>query len=401
MSTGAVETTIGKRPVVVVRTDWADPVRSGIELLTAGARARQIGGAVCLLDDSGRTLPVTLDDVPVIAAGGARGAWLSALWRMTSATRRAHASWRDRSGAIARELHREWRRNAGDDRLPFELRQRLRAIADASIRSARPDIDRYPRRLLRQAATVLQPSDVAARARAEMAAHGIDANTPLVTFESRTRPDIARAAIEVLRRDRYTVAWIGDVWDGWGVEDGVIDLTAAAGRSPLLQVFLLATSTFVVCESVDLQQLACFTNTPSLLINAKEPFMPYPVPANGLYLLATAIDLERVQPIHIEEMFTEPYFRDLRKREARGRRRGSFGYRDNTADEVIKAIRELQAGLASNWTDESDSQRRFRARVLDAGASLATVSPHVAEWGPDAGFIGDGRLVRFQADRLS
>jgi hypothetical protein len=25
----------------------------------------------------------------------------------------------------------------------------------------------------------------------------------------------------------------------------------------------------------------------------------------------------------------------------------------------------------------------------------------VAEWGPDSGFIGDGRLVRFQADRVS
>jgi hypothetical protein len=108
-----------------------------------------------------------------------------------------------------------------------------------------------------------------------------------------------------------------------------------------------------------------------------------------------------VQPIHIEQMFTEPYFRDIRKREARGRRRGSFGYRDNTADEVVKGIEELRAGLASNWTDESESQRQFRARVVEAGAALAAVSPHVVEWGPDAGFIGDGRLVRFQADRLS
>ena len=46
-------------------------------------------------------------------------------------------------------------------------------------------------------------------------------------------------------------------------------------------------------------------------------------------------------------------------------------------------------------------KRQFRARVVEAGAALAAVSPHVVEWGPDAGFIGDGRLVRFQADRLS
>jgi len=354
-----------------------------------------------MLDDAGEALPVALDDVPVVTADGPQGAWLSAVWAAASSVRDARARWQNWAGAIARELHREWRRSAGDDRLPFELRQRLRAIADASIGRARPEIDRFPRRLLRHAPAVLRFSDAAARARTELAAHGITGESPLVTFETRTRPDIASAAIDVLRHDGYTIAWLGDRCDDWGPRDGVVDLTTAAEKSPLLQMSLLATSAFVVCESVDVQQLAYFTNTPSLLINAKEPFMPYPVTANGLYVLATAIELERVQQIDIETMFTEPYFRDLRKREARGRRRGSFGYRDNTADEVVEAIRELQAGLASNWTDESDSQRRFRARVVEAGAALAEVSPHVVEWGPDAGFIGDGRLVRFQADRVS
>jgi len=354
-----------------------------------------------MLDGAGEALPVALDDVPIVTADGPQGVWLSAVWAATSSVRDARARWQNWAGAIARELHREWRRSAGDDRLPFELRQRLRAIADASIGRARPEIDRFPRRLLRHAPAVLRFSDAAARARTELAAHGITGESPLVTFETRTRPDIASAAIDVLRHDGYTIAWLGDRCDDWGRRDGVVDLTTAAEKSPLLQMSLLATSAFVVCESVDVQQLAYFTNTPSLLINAKEPFMPYPVAANGLYVLATAIELERVQQIDIETMFTEPYFRDLRKREARGRRRGSFGYRDNTADEVVEAIRELQAGLASNWTDESDSQRRFRARVVEAGAALAEVSPHVVEWGPDTGFIGDGRLVRFQADRVS
>jgi putative glycosyltransferase (TIGR04372 family) len=370
-------------------------------LLTAAARARIIGGAVCMLDGAGQGLSVTLDDVPIVKADGPQGAWLSAVWTATSSVRDARARWHNRAGAIARELHREWRRSAGDDRLPFELRQRLRAIADTSIRRARPHIDRFPRRLLRHAPTVLQLSDVATRARTELAAHGITDDSPVVTFETRTRPDIASAAIEVLHRDGYTVAWLGDRREDSRTRDGVVDVTTAIERSPLLQMSLVATSAFVVCESVDVQQLACLTNTPSLLINAKEPFMPYPIAANGLYVLATAIDLERVQKIDIETMFTEPYFRDLRKREARGRRRGSFGYRDNTADEVVEAIRELQAAVASNWTNESDSQRRFRALVVEAGAALAEVSPHVVEWGPDAGFIGDGRLVRFQADRVS
>ena len=401
MTIAAVETRIGTRPVVVVRPDWSDPVRSGIDLLTAAARARSISGAVCVLDGMREAPPLALGDVPIVTVEGPRGAWLSARWNATSAARRTRAWWRERTESVARELHREWRRTAADDRLPAELRQRLRAIADARIVRTRPDIDRFPRRFLRDAPAVLRRTDVTVRARVELAAHGVPIDTPLVTFESRTRADIASAAIDALRRDGYTVAWIGNRWDGWRTPQGLVDLTEAVERLPLLQLFLLAASAFVVCESVDLQQLAYFTKTPSLLMNAKEPFMPYPVAANGLYVLATAIDLERVHLLNIKEMFTEPYFRDLRIREARGRRQGSFGYRDNTADEVVEAIAELRAGLASNWTDESESQRQFRARVVDAGAALAAVSPHVVEWGPDAGFIGDGRLVRFQADRLS
>ena len=123
--------------------------------------------------------------------------------------------------------------------------------------------------------------------------------------------------------------------------------------------------------------------------------------ANGLFALCNAIDLDTAHAITIGDMLREPYFRDLRKQEARGRRRGSYGYRDNTSEEVIEALKEMTAGIGGGWTMETESQSRFRARVVEAGAELAVVSPHVAEWGPDGGFIGDGRLVQFQADRVA
>jgi hypothetical protein len=68
---------------------------------------------------------------------------------------------------------------------------------------------------------------------------------------------------------------------------------------------------------------------------------------------------------------------------------------------LIEAINEMRAGIAAGWTTESVGQSRFRERVVEAGTALAAVSAHVAEWGPDEGFIGDGRLVQFQADRVS
>ena len=183
--------------------------------------------------------------------------------------------------------------------------------------------------------------------------------------------------------------------------DGLLDLRNDRPQGPLLEMCVVAASTFLVCESSSLQHLAYVTNTPSLTINAREPFAPYPVRPNGLFALCTPVDLETAQRIPLADMLSEPYFRDLRKQEARGRRRGSYGYFDNTAEELIAALREMMAGMVAGWANETESQARFRARVVDAGAALAAVSPHVAEWGPDEGFIGDGRLVAFQADSVS
>jgi len=389
------------RPVFLLRPDWSQPARAGIDLLAAAARAREIGGTVCLLPDSTHPLRISLEDAPVIAAEGRQAAWLSVRWRMASAARELHAWWRETTASAAHEWRRELRRQAADERLPFELRQRLREMADATARYARPEIDRYPRRLLRAPSSVSLSRTLIEEARTELKACGIDEGVPLVTFESRTRPDVAAAAIAFLLREGYTVARVGGRGERVRSCDRVVDLTSMRPRSPLLELFCVSASTFIVCESLNLQQLAYVTNTPSLLINAREPFVAYPVRANGLFALCTPIDLETAQGLTIGDMLTEPYFRDLRKQEARGRRRGSYGYRDNTADELIKALEEMKACIDSGWPGESESQSRFRARVVDAGAALAAVSPHVAEWGPDAGFIGDGRLVRFQADRVS
>ena len=59
----------------------------------------------------------------------------------------------------------------------------------------------------------------------------------------------------------------------------------------------------------------------------------------------------------------------------------------------------MHDGLAHGW-DEQASQTTFRHDVVAAGAALAPGLPYVAKWGPDEGFIGDGRLARCQAERV-
>jgi putative glycosyltransferase (TIGR04372 family) len=395
----AIETTAGGRRVLLLRPDVSQPVRCGIDLVAAAAHARETGGAIYLLLD-GESMPVSVDGVPVITPHGVQRLWLSAVWRTASAAKDVRAWWRHLETSVAHEWRRELRRHIGDDQLPLELRQRLRTLAEASTRRGRTETSAFPRRMLRASSAVSLLPDFVEEARSQLTALGITDGRPLVTFESRTRPDIAAAVMELLVSEGYAVARIGEPADGVRSCDGVVDLTTSS-RPLSLEMFLVYASAFIMCESIDLQQLAYLVNTPSLVINARDPFVAYPLRKNGLFGLSAAIDLEAAQPITIGDMLTQPYFRDLHKQQVRGRRRGSHGYRDNTVEELTEAIKEMRAGIADGWASESESQSRFRQRVVEAGTALAPISAHVAEWGPDDGFIGDGRLVRFQADRVS
>lgn len=277
------------------------------------------------------------------------------------------AWWREAVASASHELYREFRRQAGDERVPPEVRQGLRELANrAHIRSVnvKGRVLRLPRRVLREPAAVAAP------------AHSLGEETggkPLVIVEARMRPDIAASVVTFLTTCGYHV----------------LDFASKRGSQPA-DTCPLSAAAFVVCGSVEMQQQAYRTNTPSLTINATDPFSAYPIRANGLFLLKTAIDLDTGRVLHVDDLLTDWYFRNLR----------NCGYRENTAQEVIGGIEELRAGITSGWT-ETAGQARFRSRVVEAGVALADSFPFVAEWGPDAGFIGDGRLVRIQADTTS
>lgn len=390
-----MEATADGRPVLVVRPD-PSPGQCSVDMLCTLARARARAAGACFLAPMGEAESLAASvvgaDVPVIRPEGWQKAWLESRWRTSAAADGARARWRAAAASGLQEWYRELRRHAGDQRVPAALRRRLREAGHRSygrsvaLRSAQAP---YPRRLLRAASTVAWSPGMVEHARAGMETAGVPAGAPVVAFEMRTRPDVARTAIRALVDDGYAVVRIGDPGAGPMRQPGLIDLTTATSRSVRTELVLVH-ARFAILGSLALQQLAYLTNTPSLTIDATDPFTLYPIRSNGLLLLATAVDLGSGRELSVDEWLTEAYFRNRR----------NFGYRGVTADELLDAIREMQDGVAGGWSD-TDAQRRFRIRVVEAGRALAPVTAAVAEWGPDGGFIGDGRLARVQAARMS
>jgi len=392
MDSTIVANTVGG-PVLVSRPDQSSVGRVSVDILKTLLLARRRHGTAHFLGRpdpaTDALLSLTTDDIPVGHAGGITGAWLRARWRVATVARLGADRFADASASFWHELYREIRRHAGDERLPSPLRSQLRATAQRSLarsaaagRRAAP----FPRRLLRDRVKTFLPASLLEEATRRAGALGIRAGAPVVAFEVRTRPEAAAEAIRFLVSEGYTVVRIGETSSGALHLPGVIELASSADSSPLLDLFVLLSSRFLVCGSIDLQHVAYLTNTPSLTLNASDPFSAYPIREDGLYTLRTVVDLDTGRLLTADDLLSDSYFRNLR----------NCGYRDNTPGEMLEAVREMHEGVTHGWS-ERESQAQFRKRVGDAGAVLARSVPLVAEWGPDEGFIGDGRLARFQA----
>lgn len=279
--------------------------------------------------------------------------------------------WRDSLSLFWYEIGREVRRHAGDERLPVEIRTRVREFSQrALLRSSRAatPVEPYPRRALRDRAKATLPPPLVEQARAAARAAQIELDVPVVAVDASIDSDALREAEAFLAGHGYSIVRL---------------------PPPLtpLNVYVVSVARFAICGSVELQHVACVTHTPSLLLNARDPFKGYPVRANGLYTIGTVIDLDDGRVLTPGDLLTESYFRNVR----------NCGYRSNTPAEIRQAVEEMHDGVTGGWRD-SEGQARFRARVVEAGSALASRVAHVAEWGTDGGFIGDGRLVRFQAE---
>jgi hypothetical protein len=367
----------GGRPLLVSRPDGASAGRLSVDMLTALAQARAMGARASFVRPpvvaNESLLALIAADVPLVRSDGAAAIALRARWMVAACAQRSADAWRDGAVSFWRELSRELRRQAGDERLPAALRQRLRETSQRWLsKSAAGDRpSQFPRRLLRDRLRTMLPQDLLDRARREAHARGIDLDSPIVAVDSAIGPDSLSQARAFLAQHGYGIVVLADA-------------------SPLLNVLVMLVSRFVICGSIELQHVAYLTNTPSLTLNASDPFIGYPVRDDGLYTVTRAIDLDQNRVLTMTDRLSETYFRNQR----------NCGYRGNTPAEVEHAVREMHDGLTHGWR-ESESQTRFRERVVESGVALAPRVAHVAEWGPDCGFIGDGRLARFQADEAA
>jgi hypothetical protein len=285
------------------------------------------------------------------------------------------------------EWHHELRRHAGDDRLPPDLRVHLRERAQralARLTSAMPAP--FPRRQLRDAAPVLLPPALRDTAVTAAATSGVDLHTRFVAFDVRRNTAAIVPAIDWLVNQGHPVLRIG-------ASDpirraGVINVRATA-HADLVDRIVIEKAKFVVCDSGERQQAAVLANTPSLRLNAREPFSAYPVRGNDIFTLADIVDLDSGRVLLPNELLSEPYLRHVR----------NYGLRPNRAEQVLAAVQEIHEGVTAGWREDAN-QMRVRERVTEAGMSLASRVPLVAEWGPDEGFLGDGRLARCQAGQM-
>jgi len=292
---------------------------------------------------------------------------------MTALAPRLHAA----AAAFWREWYRELRRHAGNERLPYAIRVDLRGAADRALGRAegeerRAVVPHWNRRAMETAPPVrLSPADEE-RARQRASELGMRLDRPMAAVEAGHRADLFADAARLLASEGYEIVPLGD-----------------PRFPPVVARYLLQASAFVVCRSAELQQAACVAGTPSLRLDARDPFTAYPVRGNGVFTLATVVDLDTGRRLAIPELLTEEYFRNTR----------NYGYRAARASETAAAVAEMIEGVRDGWRD-SPAQGRFRRAVADAGTTIGPRVRHVIEWDGAGGFVGAGRLARVQAERV-
>jgi hypothetical protein len=301
------------------------------------------------------------------------------------------ARWAHARQMFWQEMHVELRRHAGNERFPFGFRGSLRRSAQQAYgraaRLANAASPRFPRRLLVEPFETRLPHELAERARRQAVQAGIDPDGAIVVAELRNRPDVLDDALDFLVSRSITVVCFGSDPAPATRRSGVIH-AGESGNNALLELFLAARAQFVIASGWDLQFVSYLVNRPSLTLNGIDPFRLYPLRTDGLYLLRTSIDLATGRDLAVGDLLTEEYFRNLRH----------HGHREHAAADVTAAVQEMLEGMSGGWGD-TEAQARYRARVVAAGGELAPTVRYVATWGPDHGFLGDGRLARVQAAR--
>ena len=371
--TTVVHARSGGRPVMVVRPDASSPGSIALDLLSTANRARAQRGAMCVLPlpaAAGPLRELLVEDVPQVPPGP----WLRAQWAGADVVGRGSDRLAAARAQFWHEWHREIRRHAGDQRLPPALRARLREHAQrVSCRpAARRRAAAVARPWLRDPVRTSLPPAVAADAAAAAAAAGIVAGRDTVAVDVRARPDLIGLAAGWLAARGYQVVQVGPAGERIP-HPAIVDARSGTIMPTALTLHVLLASRFVICDTLDTQRVAYLTGTPALLLNAIEPLGAYPIRSDGLFTMATPVDLDTGAELDPLSPGQDP------------RAHRACGFRVNTAGQIRDAVGEMHDATLGTVT-EHDSQLRFRARVLAISR--------------DERFVAAGRLARWQAERV-
>ncbi len=412
--------------LLVCRPNGAQFGHLGMEMVMALGLARRERSSVAFVRPVPLVNPAPFalesPDVPIVLLGYvAQRTWAARWWwwRSLEAWDRA---WTEFRSAFLTELARLLRDGAEDARLPASLRRRLRQAKQElpKARGLRP-IPTTPyllRRAIREPVAVGLGPRSRALAEGQAQALGIDPGARIVTMHAREsgykrgreahdkpsrsavrRDDGTRnvavesylPAVDFLVAKGYTVVRLGDPTMHPVVRAGVVDLALDPRRTPELELYCLLRSEFLLAGESGPSVFTLLTNTPTLTLNATDPVSSFPIRRNWLYTLKRVLDLETGQILTLQDMASPAYLQSLRDTDR-------FRFLSHTPEEVLEGVREMLAFLADP-PEESPVQAAYRDLVTATANELATTMRYVRKWGPDDGFLGDGRIAAFFAER--
>jgi putative glycosyltransferase (TIGR04372 family) len=165
-----------------------------------------------------------------------------------------------------------------------------------------------------------------------------------------------------------------------------VDVATSPTRSNLLEIFCLLRSDFILAGESGLAGVSYLTNTPMVLVNVTEPIAIYPIRAPGLFLPKTIIDRRTGAPVPLLGLLTQEY-------QERMRDQRRYLYIDTPADAIAQATLEMHDWVKGGWV-ESDDQRDYHTAITTTAPPLRQTNAYVRKWGPDQGFLGEGRIAK-------
>ncbi|SME98724.1 putative glycosyltransferase, TIGR04372 family [Tistlia consotensis] len=319
--------------------------------------------------------------VALRAAPGRAGRWPGNVEQDWELARRIHRGRRLARGTdrLRAYLARSQIGEAPEFRLPAEaLRDCGRLARSLGIADADPVVCVHVREAGYKAGREIEEKATTRR-------HDVTRNADIATYFP---------AIDRLVAGGYRVVRIGDPSMTPVERPGVVDLATSPQRTPMLELYFLDRSRFLLGSESGPYHVCYLFGTPTLIANATDVIGGYPIRSFDRYLLKRVRDRETGQLLDLEGLVGSRHYEHFRDIDF-------FEYLDNSAGEILAAVEEMLAVVEGRAAPANAAQRHFHDRCLASSIELTRELAYVRKWGADAGFLGRGFICQAFLDSLS